>query len=135
VAGTYTAQVTISATGVSSRTLTVSLTITPLGLVVTLSAWPALANVGGVAGSVGTLNTTPVAVVRTSATSFSAFSMICPHAGTRINVVNGASFRCPNHGALFDSAGNNLPSSPQRTSNLTRLTVTYTPGASTLLVS
>lgn len=134
-AGTYTAQVTISATGVSSRTLTVSLTITPLGLVVTLSAWPALANVGGVAGSVGTLNTTPVAVVRTSATSFSAFSMICPHAGTRINVVNGASFRCPNHGALFDSAGNNLPSSPQRTSNLTRLTVTYTPGASTLLVS
>lgn len=134
-AGTYTAQVTVSAAGVAARTVTVTLTIAPIGLVVNIAAWPALANVGGVAGSVGNLNATPVAVVRTSATSFAAFSMICPHAGTRVNVMNDSSFRCPNHGALFDGAGVNLPTSPQRTSNLQRLTVTYTPGASTLLVS
>ena len=133
--GTYTAQVTVSAAGVADRILTVTLTIAPIGLVVNIAAWPALATVGGVAGSVGNLNTTPVAIVRTSATSFAAFSMTCPHAGTRINVVNNTSFRCPNHGALFDSAGVNLPSSPQRTTNLVRLTVTYTPGAPTLLVS
>jgi Rieske Fe-S protein len=134
-AGNYTAQVTVSAPGVAAQFLTVTLTVAPNGLVVNIAAWPALANVGGVAGSVGNLNTTPVAVVRTSATSFAAFSMICPHAGTRIDVVNNTSFRCPNHGALFDSAGVNLPSSPQRTDNLNRLVVTYTPGASTLLVS
>jgi len=133
--GTYTAQVTVSAAGVADRILTVTLSVAPIGLVVNIASWPALANVGGVAGSVGNLNTTPVAIVRTSATSFAAFSMTCPHAGTRINVVNNASFRCPNHGALFDSAGVNLPSSPQRTTNLVRLTVTYTPGAATLLVS
>ncbi len=134
--GTYAAQVTVSAAGVPDRILNVTLSIAPVGLVVNISAWPALANVGGVAGPVGNLSSgTPVAIVRTSATSFAALSMTCQHAGTRVNVVNNASFRCPNHGALFDSAGTNLPSSPQRTTNLQRLTVTYTPGASTLLVS
>jgi Rieske Fe-S protein len=102
---------------------------------VNLAAWPALANVGGVAGSVGNVNGGPVAVVRTGTNSFSAFSMVCPHAGTTINVVNGASFRCPNHGALFNASGANLPNSPQRTDDLTRLTVSYSPGASTLIVT
>lgn len=134
--GTYTAQVTVSANGVAARIVTVTLNIAPIGLVVNIASWPALANVGGVAGPVGNLASgTPVAVVRTGATSFSAFNMTCPHAGTRINVVNNASFRCPNHGALFDAAGVNLPSSPQRTTNLLRLTVAYTPGAATLLVT
>ena len=77
----------------------------------------------GVAGSVGNLNTTPVTLVRTGATRVAAFSMFCPHAGTRIYVVNNASFRCPNQGALSYSAGVNLPSSPPRTTNLLRLTV------------
>ena len=134
-AGTYTAQVTVTAAGVAARTIDVTLSIAPIGLVVNIASWPALATVGGVAGSVGSVNGTPVAIVRTSATSFSAFSMSCPHQGTQINVVNNASFRCPNHGALFDSAGVNLPSSPQRTTNLVRLTVAYTPGAPTLIVS
>lgn len=134
-AGTYTAQVTVTAAGVAARTIDVTLSIAPIGLVVNIASWPALATVGGVAGSVGSVNGTPVAIVRTSATSFSAFSMSCPHQGTQINVVNNASFRCPNHGALFDSAGVNLPSSPQRTTNLVRLTVAYSPGAPTLIVS
>lgn len=133
-AGTYTASVTVSANGVAARTLAVVLTVTPQGLVVTLSAWPALANVGGVAGSVGNVNGGPVAVARTGASSFSAYSMRCPHAGTTINVVNGTSFRCPNHGAQFNSQGLWQPS-PQRAEDLTRLTVTYTPGAPTLVVS
>lgn len=133
--GTYTATITVTAAGLAARTLTVSLTVTPGGLVVNLAAWPALANVGGVAGSVGNVNGGPVAVVRSGASSFSAFSMICPHAGTTINVVNSASFRCPNHGALFNANGDNLPNSPQRTDNLTRLTVSYTPGATSLIVT
>lgn len=133
--GSYTATVTVSAPGITARAIAVTLTVSPAGLLVTIANWPALANVGGVAGSVGNVNGGPVAVVRTSATSFSAFSMVCPHAGTTINVVNGTSFRCPNHGALFNSAGDLLPNSPQRTDNLRRLTVSYTPGASTLVVS
>lgn len=133
--GTYTATVTVSANGVVSRAVTVTLTVNPPGLQVTIGAWPALANIGGAAGSVGNVNGGPVAVVRTGPSSFAAFSMRCPHQGGIIQVVNGNSFRCPNHGALFDNAGNNLPSSPQLTDNLTPLTVTYVPGAGTLVVS
>ena len=48
--------------------------------------------------------------------------------------MNGTSFRCPNHGALFNSAGV-WQSSPQRAENLAALTVTYTPGATTLSVT
>jgi Rieske Fe-S protein len=132
--GTYTATVVIAATGVTARTMTVTLTVSAAGLVVNLASWPALANVGGVAGSVGNVNGGPVAVARTSQISFLAFSMRCPHAGTTINVVNGTSFRCPNHGAQFDNQGV-WQSSPQRAENLQRLTVTYTPGATTLTVS
>jgi len=134
-AGSYGATITVSAPGVGPRTITISLSVAAPGLVVTLAAWPALANVGGVAGSVGNVNGGPVAVSRVSATSFAAFSMRCPHAGTTINVVNGISFRCPNHGALFNSGGQLLPNSPQRTDNLSRLTVVYTPGATSLSVS
>ncbi len=133
-AGSYTATITVTATGVASRTLTVSLTVTAAGLLVTIAAWPALANVGGVAGSVGNVNGGPVAVSRLSATSFAAFSMRCPHAGTTVNVVNGTSFRCPNHGALFNGAGV-WQNSPQRADNLSTLTVIYTPGATTLTVT
>ncbi|MFO0096253.1 MAG: Rieske 2Fe-2S domain-containing protein, partial [Gemmatimonadaceae bacterium] len=92
------------------------------------------ANVGGVAGSVGNLSGGPVAFARTGQTSVDANSIRCTHAGTTINVVNGTSFRCPNHGAQFNSQGVWQPS-PQRAEDLTRLTVTYTPGASTLVVS
>ncbi len=132
--GSYTATVTVSAAGVASRSVAVTLTVTAAGLQVTLAAWPALANVGGVAGSVGNVNGGPVAVTRVSATSFAAFSMRCPHAGTTINVVSGTSFRCPNHGALFNNTGV-WQSSPQRADNLVPLTVTYAPGAATLTVT
>jgi Rieske Fe-S protein len=133
-AGTYTASVTLSAPGIASRTVVVTLSVTAAGLRVTLASWPALANVGGVAGSVGSVNGGPVAVARTGPSSFLAFSMRCPHAGTTVNVVNNSSFRCPNHGALFDGTGVWQPS-PQRTSDLQRLTVSYTPGDTVLYIT
>jgi nitrite reductase/ring-hydroxylating ferredoxin subunit len=134
-AGTYTATVQVSGTGVPARTLTVTLTVIAAGLAVTIASYPALANVGGVAGSVGTVNGGQVAVARISATAFAAYSMRCPHAGTTINVVNGTSFRCPNHGATFTSTGALASNSPYRTSSLNPLTVSYTPGATVLYVS
>ena len=134
-AGTYTATLTVSGAGVTSSTLAVTLTIAISGLAVTIAAWPALANVGGVAGSVGTLNFSAVAVVRSGANSFAAFSLICPHAGSTVQVQNGQSFRCPNHGALWNASGVLLPNSPQQTTRLTSLRVTYTPGDPVLYVS
>lgn len=133
--GTYTATVTVSGAGVPSKTLTVTLTLVNAGLAVTIAAWPALANVGGVAGSVGILNFSSVAVVRTGANSFAAFSLTCPHAGTNVQVVNGQSFRCPNHGAIWNASGQLLPNSPQSTSSLVALKVAYTPGDTVFYVT
>jgi Rieske Fe-S protein len=137
-AGTYTANIAVSGTGVASRTLTVTLVVAINGLAVTIAAWPALASVGGIAGSVGTLNFSAVAVVRTGQNSFIAFSLLCPHAGSTVQVQSGAggqAFRCPNHGATWNASGVLLPSSPQATSRLSPLTVTYSPGDSVLYVS
>lgn len=72
-------------------------------LTVTVSAFPALANVGGIA-AVGTLASKPVAVVRTGASTFIALSRICTHAGCDVNIV-GSGFTCPCHGSRFDAAG------------------------------
>jgi Rieske Fe-S protein len=133
--GTYTANVTVSGAGVAAKTLSVSLTVVAAGLPVTLSAWPALANIGGVAGSVGTINFSNVAVVRTGAASFAAFSLSCPHEGYGVQVINGQSFRCPRHGATWNSTGALMSNSPLRTSALVALRVSYTPGDTVLYVS
>lgn len=82
--------------------------------------YPALAMIGGVARLNGTSR--PVALVRSSATAYRAFSMICPHQGTTIDVVNAnTSFRCPNHGAEFASSGRRTGG--QVTSDLVELQV------------
>ncbi len=133
--GTYTATVAVSGAGVTTRTLTVTLTVAVDGLAVTIADWPALANVGGVAGSVGSLNFNPIAVVRTGANSFAAFSLICPHAGFYVQVINGSSFRCPNHGSLFNANGTLAANSPIQTGSLQSMRVTYTPGDPVLYVS
>lgn len=132
--GTYSATVLVKAAGSVEQSIAVTLSVLPDGLTVPLSRWPALAAVGGVAGPVGNLNGVEVAVARTGAASFVAMSMRCPHQGGTVAVVNNSSFRCPNHGALFDAAGVLQSNSPQRADNLTRLSVAYTPGAPTLLV-
>jgi cytochrome b6-f complex iron-sulfur subunit len=73
-------------------------------IVVKLSDFAALANVGGLArvdNGVGA----PTALARTGATTFVGVRMVCTHQGATIDVINAASFKCPNHGALFSSTG------------------------------
>jgi cytochrome b6-f complex iron-sulfur subunit len=69
--------------------------------------------------------------VRTSASSFAAFSRICPHQGSTINVTSNG-FSCPNHGAEFNSSGQWIGG--QRTSNLTSYPVAYDSTAGTLTI-
>lgn len=87
----------------------------------TVSKFPSLASVGGIA-RVDSGQGTPVAAVRTSATTFSAFSLICPHFGCTVGIAGG-SFACPCHGARFASDGHWTGGQP--TGNLTALTATY----------
>jgi Rieske Fe-S protein len=138
-AGTYTATVQVTATGAAAVSIAVTLTVTQAGLAVVIANWPTLANVGGIAGSVGLVQGTPTAVVRTGANTFIALSMRCPHQGSTVRIENwhstGSAFHCPNHDALFDSAGHLLPSSPQQTTNMVVRTVSYTAGATTLYIT
>lgn len=99
-------------------------------LVIRPSDFPALANVGGIArvdGGVGI----PVAVVHTSS-GYSAFSLVCPHQGSTVQIV-GAAFRCPNHGAQFAADGS--WTGGQRTSGLQPLTAAWDAAAGTLTIS
>ena len=72
-------------------------------LTVTLSAFPALVNIGGIA-AVGSLGLKPVAVVRTGASGYTALSRVCTHAGCDVNIAGGG-FSCPCHGSQFDATG------------------------------
>jgi len=93
--------------------------------------YPSLASIGGIARLSGT--TRPVALVRSSATAYRAFSMICTHEGTIINIVAGdRSFRCPNHGAEFSNTGQRTGG--QQTTNLIELQTTADAAASTVTV-
>jgi Rieske Fe-S protein len=90
-------------------------------LTVRLSDFPALASVGGLARvdmNVGA----PTALVRTGASSFLGLTMVCTHQGATINI-DGAGFRCPNHGALFNAAGANTGG--QATTSLATYTATF----------
>jgi Rieske Fe-S protein len=90
-------------------------------LTVKLSDFPVLASVGGLArvdNGVGA----PTALVRTGASSFRGVTMVCTHQGATIDVT-GSSFRCPNHGALFNAAGVNTGGQP--TSNLATYAATF----------
>ena len=100
------------------------------GLTVVLSQFPALANVGGMARVDGGAGS-PVALVRTSATAFEAFSMVCPHQGSTINITS-TGFKCPNHGAMFDKNG--AWTGGQQTSSLTSYPTTYDATAGTVLI-
>ena len=44
------------------------------------------------------------AAKRTGASSFVAFSRLCTHEGTPVDV-SGSGFVCPNHGSQFDNSG------------------------------
>lgn len=99
---------------------------------VSLSSYPALASVGGLAlVDNGSRSGEPIAVSRIDASTFLALSLICPHRGTTVEIVGG-SFYCPGHGATFAANGN--WTGGQQTSNLGRYAVTYDAGAGTLKI-
>jgi nitrite reductase/ring-hydroxylating ferredoxin subunit len=116
----------LAACGLGTATAPGSLSATTIQL----SSEPALANVGGVATM--QIGGSPVAVVRESATSFSAFSLICPHAGSTVQSIGAPGFLCPGHGARFDLSGQWIGG--QRTSNLRSYPVTYDAAAGTLTI-
>ncbi len=103
----------------------------PTSLVVQVSNFPTLANVGGMA-RVDSGGGTPVAAVRTSASTFAAFSLICPHFGCTVGV-GTTSFQCPCHGARFAADGHWTGGQP--TGNLTSLNASYAPNTGTLTIT
>lgn len=100
-------------------------------LTVVVTNFPPLAADGGIARVDGG-SSTPIAVVRVNATTYRAFSMVCPHAGTTINITTGG-FRCPNHGAVFNSAG--VRTGGQVTTDLREFVVVYTAATQTLTIN
>jgi Rieske Fe-S protein len=64
----------------------------------------------------------PVALART-ATGFVAYSLRCPHSGTTVTIQGTTSWKCNNHGALFNGLGA-WTGGQQRTTNLVARNVT-----------
>jgi Rieske Fe-S protein len=90
-------------------------------LVVSVSDFPALSAVGGLARVDGGKGS-PVAAVRTGDAQYAAFSLVCPHQGATVNI-SGAGFQCPQHGARFASDGSWTGGQP--TSSLHKLSATF----------
>lgn len=102
---------------------------TPSPVTIKVSDYPALANAGGIVKV--NADGIPVAVVHETSGSFAAFSMVCPHQGTTINI-SGSGFVCPNHGARFNALGQ--WTGGQSTSNLRGVAISYDQTAGTLTV-
>ena len=120
------AMAALAACGLSNTTAPSTLGATTIKL----SDNPPLANAGGVA--VLQIDGTPVAIVRETTSTFSAFSLICPHAGNTVQSEGAQGFYCPGHGARFSLAGQWIGG--QRTSNLRSYPVQYDATAATLTV-
>ena len=99
-------------------------------LVVTLGNFPELSRVGGVAR---VSSQPPIALARTSA-GIVAFSLVCPHQGTTVDINANFTMRCPNHGAEFSFDGM-FTGGAQQTSSLMRLTVTPDASGATVTVT
>jgi thiosulfate dehydrogenase [quinone] large subunit len=97
---------------------------------VNVNNFPSLANVGGVA--VTSVQGTPIAIVRTGSSSFLALSRVCPHQGGTITT-SGSGFRCPEHGATFNSSG--TWTGGQRTSNMHAYQTQFDSQTGTLTIS
>lgn len=90
---------------------------------VTVSQYPALASVGGVAVvDNGSRSGSPVALVRTGDATFLALSLVCPHQGVTVQPVSNG-FYCPGHGATYSTNGSFI-SGPNR-ANLRSYAVSY----------
>ena len=96
---------------------------------ITISDYPALASVGGIA--LVTIQSSPFAIVRTGTSSFVTLSRICPHQGSTVNQ-SGSGFLCPNHGAQFNASGTWIGG--QSTSSLRSYATSYDAAAGTLLI-
>ena len=121
------AAVALAACGMSTDTPTSPGTVSSTTL--TVSNYPALQSVGGVATT--SVDGVPLAIVRTGDASFVAFSRICPHQGGTINVL-GTRFQCPVHGATFNLSGQWIGG--QRTTNMRQYPATYDAATGTLTV-
>ena len=102
----------------------------PSNTTVTVSDYPALANVGGVA--MINIGYAPVAIVRTGDSTFIALSRICPHQGGTIGLYQG-DFVCPVHGATFNLSGQWIGGQP--TSNMHSYTTSYDASTGVLTIS
>jgi cytochrome b6-f complex iron-sulfur subunit len=104
-------------------------------LTLKVSTVPALA----VVGQLAFVPSNPgIAVKRTGPDTFLALSTRCTHEGTRVDIVNGStSFRCPNHGAQYDSNGT-VTRQPQSSGSATALpsyATQYDPATDILTIS
>jgi Rieske Fe-S protein len=99
-------------------------------VVVTVTDFPALATVGGVAR---VRTSPPVAMARTAAgpDGLVAYSLSCTHQGTTVQIQANNTLRCPNHGAEFNSAGV-WTGGTQRTTSLVRLPVVVDGASATI---
>jgi Rieske Fe-S protein len=100
-------------------------------LTLNLSDLPALATVGGIERVSGPSGV-PLAVTRTADAAFLALSLVCPHAGSTLNLIDDG-FLCPNHGARFASDGHWVGGQP--TSNMFLFPVIYDADAATLTIT
>jgi cytochrome b6-f complex iron-sulfur subunit len=102
----------------------------PSGTSIDVTAYPALATVGGVA--MVNLSGAQIAIVRTGTSSFVALSRICPHQGGTIQQV-GSGFQCPVHGATFSQTGQWVGGQP--TTNMHSYTTSYDAATGKLAIS
>jgi Rieske Fe-S protein len=79
-----------------------------------------------------TIGGTPLAIVHETSTSFSAFSLVCPHAGNTVQSEGAQGFYCPGHGARFSLTGQWIGGQP--TSSLRSYPVQYNAATGTLTV-
>lgn len=100
-------------------------------LSVTVTNFPALASIGGIARVDGN-SRSPVAAVRVGATQYAAFSLVCPHQGATVGI-DGSGFRCPQHGARFAADGTWTGGQP--TSNLHTLSAQFDASTGILTIS
>ena len=101
---------------------------------VNVADYPALAAVGGIAVvDNGSRSGEPIAVARTATGTFVALSLVCPHRGTTVSVVNSnTSFYCTGHGATFAASG--AWTGGQQTSSLGSYAIVHDATAGTLRI-
>jgi Rieske Fe-S protein len=97
---------------------------------VRVADFPALSAVG----SVARVRTDPPVALARTATGFVAYSLVCTHAGTTVNINQNFTLRCPNHGAQFAFDGT-WTGGTQRTTSLVRLRSAVAEGGGSVTIT